>query len=384
MLAQREKLSSQAFAAEYVPRGRKAATLATLMIRPDWRAEHALQGGVGELHGGFDVELEVLLLLGNVVLLEGLQQADPGIVDQDLHRPGGIGEPGDDGGNPGVVGQVGGDRLGAAPYLFSSSAAVAARRAASRATSTTLWPCSASWRANSAPMPAVAPVIESGGARRGRCVWVHSDSLTRAPAQAKAVSGASSSSAGPSPSARWRFCSSSAASSYQVCAPNEGLLVSRWRYRASASRHSAASDRARTVAAGSRVSSKYSESASPSMVSRSHRAAGFPRPADYWLPPARSPARIDPPEQSGAPTASRGGVRQRRAPSRPPRTSASAPTCSRQIGSSAGSARVTRNGTAAPAVPGVRRRGKCSGRRAGADEGPAALPGPDGTSHGGR
>ena len=100
MLAQRRKLSSQAFAAEYVPRGRNAATLATLMILPDCRAEHALQGGVGELHGGFDVQFQVLLLVRDVVVLEGPQQADPRVVDQDLHRPGGIGEAGDDGGHP--------------------------------------------------------------------------------------------------------------------------------------------------------------------------------------------------------------------------------------------------------------------------------------------
>ena len=39
----------------------------------------------------------------------------------------------------------------------------ARRRSASRATSTRWCPCSASWRANSAPRPAVAPVIRAVG-----------------------------------------------------------------------------------------------------------------------------------------------------------------------------------------------------------------------------
>ena len=69
-------------------------------------------------HGGLDVQFEVPGLLRDAVLLEGPQQAHSGVVDEDVHRTRRIREPGDDGRDPGVVREIGGEYLCAHAVLI--------------------------------------------------------------------------------------------------------------------------------------------------------------------------------------------------------------------------------------------------------------------------
>ncbi len=71
----------------------KAATEATLTMRPLPRSSMPGQRGVHEPHRHLDVQVEVAHLVLDVVALERQRQPEAGVVDEDLDRARWVGQP---------------------------------------------------------------------------------------------------------------------------------------------------------------------------------------------------------------------------------------------------------------------------------------------------